>query len=113
MIISCTYHLFTQKRNLWEGEQKHDASLTRRILAKLACKPSASSTRLLPDFGCREELTTALLSHSSIPVLGGQAARSLALLRDSGRNVSVKRMPKVGELSAKKVCGENFISLSK
>lgn len=40
-----------------------------------------------------EELTTALLSHSSIRMLGGQAARNLALLRDSGRNILVKRMP--------------------
>lgn len=58
-----------------------------------------------------EKLTTALLSYSSIQMLGGQAARNLALLRDSGRNILVKRMPEVGELSAKKVCGENFISL--
>lgn len=54
LLPALSYHLFTQKRNLWKGEQKHDASSTCRILAKLACKPCASSTRLLPNFCCRE-----------------------------------------------------------
>lgn len=37
-----------------------------------------------------EELTVALLSHSSVLMLRGQVTRNVALLRDSGRNILVK-----------------------
>lgn len=40
-----------------------------------------------------EELTTALLSHSSVWMLRGQATRNLPLLRGSERNILVKRVP--------------------